>query len=240
MTLMLHRGAVEVDYDALKSVATPEATSSHVPIPHVAVLDMVKYSLGYFGHEVVEEHHALAEDGQRYFGLLNLRSSYGDYTDTVGLRNSHDKTFPIGIAIGGRVFCCDNLSFSGDHVIRRKHTAKAKRDLPGLVAEIIEPLKEQRQAQQLTFDRYKTTLLTDQSADHAILGMYREGIINVTKIPDVMKEWEEPSFEEFKGDRNAWRLFNAATFALTGRAVENSGSTRRLHRIIDLACETVR
>jgi len=59
---------------------------------------------------------------------MSLRSPYGDYTDAVGLRNSHDKSFPIGIAFGSRVFVCDNLAFIGDQVIRRKHTVKAKRE----------------------------------------------------------------------------------------------------------------
>ena len=33
-------------------------------------------------------------------------------------------------AFGSRVFVCDNLAFIGDHVIRRKHTVKAKRPGP--------------------------------------------------------------------------------------------------------------
>jgi hypothetical protein len=48
--------------------------------------------------------HAITQDGARYFGLMSLRSPYGDYTDTVGLRNSHDKSFPIGLAFGSRVW----------------------------------------------------------------------------------------------------------------------------------------
>jgi hypothetical protein len=78
---------------------------------------------------------------------MSLCSPYGDYTDTVGLRNSNDRTFPIGIAFGSRVFVCDNLAFIGDQVIRRKHTVKAKRELPGLVKEIVQPLQAQRIAQ---------------------------------------------------------------------------------------------
>ena len=174
----------------------------------------------------------------RYFGLLSLRSTYGGYEDTVGLRNSHDKKFPVGIAFGSRVFVCDNLAFIAEHVIKRKHTANAKRDLPGLVGELVEPLAEQRRAQQLTFERYKGTPLTDQSADHAILTMYREGIINVQRIADVVKEWETPSFPDFE-ERNAWRLFNAATFALNGRVTENPGVTRQLHNVIDGVCEVI-
>jgi hypothetical protein len=125
MTLMLHTGATEVEYDDLRQVHTPLRTETHVPIAHHEIIDLMRYALGYYGHEVTEEHHALTEDGARYFGLLSLKSSYGDYTDTVGLRNSHDKKFPVGIAFGSKVFVCDNLAFHAEHVIRRKHTVKA-------------------------------------------------------------------------------------------------------------------
>ena len=237
MTLCLHRGAKEVDFPALATLATPPATHSHVPLPHSELVGMVKYALGYYGHEIVDEHHGVTEDGSRYFGLLSLQSDYGPYTDTVGLRNSHDKTFPIGIAFGSRVFICDNLAFIGDHVIKRKHTANSKRDLPGLVAEVVEPLQAERQAQRLTFERYADTPLPDQLADHAIMSMYRKGVIGVHRIADVAKQWDEP--EHDWGDRTAWRLFNAATFALTGKVAENPHLTRQLHNVIDGVCERI-
>jgi hypothetical protein len=69
------------------------------------------------------------------------------------------------------------------------------------------------------------------------MSMFREGIINVHRIPDVLHEWEEPSFDEFKDERSAWRLFNAATFALTGKVVENPNATPKLHKVIDGVCE---
>lgn len=238
MSLILHCGAREVDYDGLRQLETPPATRSHVPIPHFRVVDMLRHTLGFYGHEITEEHHGVTEDGARYFGLLSLKSAYTGYTDAVGLRNSHDKKFPIGIGFGGRVFCCDNLSFFADHVIRRRHTLNAKRDLPGLVGELVEPLTEQRERQYQTFERYYHTALTDQTADHAILQMYRQGIINIQRVPDVIEQWERPAFEEW-GDRTAWRLFNAATFTLSGRVAENPGVTAQLHKIIDGACETV-
>ena len=239
MTLMLHCGAEEVDYDQLRALDVPVATSTHVPIPHFRLVDMLRHTLSFYGHDVTEEHHGITKDGMRYFGLMALRSTYGGYEDTVGLRNSHDKKFPVGIGFGGRVFCCDNLSFFADHVIKRKHTTNAKRDLPGLVGELVEPLAEQREAQHLTFERYKGTLVSPEMADHAILEMYRDNIINVQRIADVLNEWERPSFEEFEGEPTAWRLFNAATHSLNGRVVENSGVTRKLHNVIDGVCERV-
>jgi len=237
MSLMLHAGAEHVDYKILRELPIPEATDTHVPIAHSAVVDMVKYSLGFFGHEVVEEDYGVTPDGARFFGVLSLRSDYGDYTDTVGLRNSHDKKFPIGISFGSRVFVCDNLAFAGDQVIRRKHTVNAKRELPGLVAEVVEPLRDQRLHQARMFEVYRKTELLETELDHAIMQLYRMGVINLTRIADVLEAYENPPFDW--GGPSAWRLFNATTFALTGKVAENPAATRQLHQVIDGFCELV-
>lgn len=235
MTLMLHAGAEPVDIDALRNLPVPAATETHVPIAHSAVVDMVKYSLGFFGHEIVGEDYGVTPDGARFFGVLSLKSFDGDYTDTVGLRNSHDKRFPIGISFGSRVFVCDNLAFSGDHVIRRKHTLNAKRDLPGLVAEVIEPLADQRAAQAITFGNYRNTPLDECEVDHLIMQMYRTGAINVQRIEHVLQAYQAPPHDW--GDETAWRLFNAATWALAGKVAENPAATKNLHVILDGFCE---
>ena len=167
-------------------------------------------------------------------GVLSLRSTYGDYTDTVGLRNSHDKTFPIGISFGSRVFVCDNLAFIADHVVRRKHTAQAKRDLPGLVGDLIEPLADQREAQHRTIARYRAAPLSQSVADHAVLELYRAGVITVTRIASVMERWENPPHDW--GVKTAWRFFNCVTHALEGRVAENPALTRDLHQVIDATC----
>jgi hypothetical protein len=104
MTLMLHAGANAVTYDELRAVTTPEATETHLPIPHHEVVQQVRFALQFHGHDVVEEVHAVTPDGMRYFRLLLLRSPHADYTDTLGMRNSHDKSFPVGLAYGCRVF----------------------------------------------------------------------------------------------------------------------------------------
>lgn len=238
MTLMLHVNANAVDYDGLRQLTTPEATATHVPLPHFRIVDLLKTTLGMYGHQVTEEHHGVTEDGSRYFGLLSLRSAYTGYEDTVGIRNSHDKSFPVGIGFGSRVFVCDNMAFVADQVIRRKHTAHLKRDLPGIIGELIEPLATHREAQAQKIGHYRTAMLTDQLADHAIMRMYREGVLTVTRIADVMQEWMEPSYPDLEKP-TAWRLFNAVTHALRGRVMDNPEATPRLHAIIDGACETV-
>src|SRR5829696_2380182 len=115
MTLILHRGGVEIDYAGLRELETPPATPTHTPIPHFRVVDLVKTTLGMFGHEVIAEQHAVAEETNNYFALLSLRSTYTGYEDTLICRNSNIKAFPVSVGVGNRTFICDNLAFYADH-----------------------------------------------------------------------------------------------------------------------------
>lgn len=236
MTLMLHVNAQPIEYEGLRELETPLATATHVPIPHFRVVDLIKTTLGMFGHQVTTENYGVTDDGSRFFGLISLRSSYTGYEDTVGLRNSHDKSFPVGLGFGSRVFVCDNMAFSADHVIKRRHTANLKRDLPGIIGELIEPLALAREAQAKKIQHYRHTMLTDQQADHAVMQLYRGGVINIQRVPEVIQEWDAPSFPDLE-EPTAWRLFNAVTHALNGRVMERPDATPRLHQVIDGFCE---
>lgn len=234
MSLLLHAGAEAVEPAALAFLDTPEPTRTHHPIPHNDVVQMVKFSLGFHGHEIVQEDYGVMPDGMRFFGLLTLKSSHGDYSHTVGLRNSHDKSWPIGIAFGSRVFVCDNTAFTGEKVIKRRHTPNAKRDLPALVAEAVEPLHAARIAMSQQYDRFKAVELGDYEADAAIMQMYREGVLNVQRIANVTNAWDNPPHDW--GGRTVWRLFNATTFALTGRVAEDPRTTQKLHEVLEGTC----
>ncbi len=56
---------IPVDYDNLRSLETPPATPTHVPIPHFRLVDMLRHTLSFYGHEVMEEHHGLTADSRR-------------------------------------------------------------------------------------------------------------------------------------------------------------------------------
>ena len=133
------------------------------------------------------------------------------------------------------MFVCDNLAFIGDRVIRRKHTVRAKRELPEQVTEIVQPLQAQRIAQNQKLLAYQASPVSDAVADHAKLSMYRKEIIGVQRIADVLEQWERPAHDW--GNKTAWRLFNAATFALAGKVAERPDLTKELHRIINGTCE---
>src|SRR5262245_12926399 len=112
--LYLHCGASAVTAEQLASVPTPPRTPTWVPIAHHALLAGVKDTLTRQGLTVVTEAHGLGHQGARYFGLLQVAQpgeDGGDFGLVVGVRNSHDKSFPAALALGASIFVCDNLSF---------------------------------------------------------------------------------------------------------------------------------
>jgi hypothetical protein len=105
------------------------------------------------------------------------------------------------------------------------------------LADIIQPLKAQRIAQNEKLLTYRASPVSDAAADQAIMQMYRQDIIGVQRIADVLEQWERPAHDW--GDKTAWRLFNAATFALAGKVAEKPDLTKRLHSVLDGTCETL-
>lgn len=234
MTLILHAGAEAIDYDGLRSIATPEPTTTHYPLPHHDLVNMVTYALNYLGHQVEKQEFGVTPDGMKFYGVLTLKSDWQGYTDIVGLANSHNKTVPVSLGFGSNTAVCDNSAFVAQSVMKRRHTPNSKRALPGMIMEMVEPLRDKRIAQNNQFERYKALALQDDDADRLMMQMYRRGIINCTRIADVMEQWENPTCDY--GPKTAYRLFNGVTWTLKPKVMEQPQLTRDLHELIDGEC----
>jgi hypothetical protein len=236
--LILHCGAFTATRVQVAGVATPPGTRTWRPIPHGRLLDGVQGSLGRAGLAVVSEAHGLTRDGNRYFGLLQVAN--GDNPDdfglVVGLRNSHDQSFPAGLVVGASVFVCDNLSFSGEVKLARKHTAHVERDLPALIERAVGRLGDLRRSQEQRFGAYKERELTDGAAHDLVIQALDARVLPVTRIPRVLGEWRAPRHAEFREGRTAWRLFNAFTESLKGNLDALPTRTQALHGLLDRAC----
>ena len=62
------------------------------------------------------------------------------YRYVIGMRNSNDMKFPAGLVLGIAPFVCDNLAFTGEVTVARKHTTNIKRDLPMLITDKMDTL----------------------------------------------------------------------------------------------------
>jgi hypothetical protein len=211
-SLLLHCGAREISRQDVFGVPTPRPTSSWFPIPHRTLIEEVEHHLDGGGFEVTRQTYALSHEGARFFGVFELRgrSADRDYSWVVGLRNSHDKVFPAGLAAGTVVTVCDNLCFSGEVKISRKHTRFALRDLRMMTSRAVGRLGSLFQHADERITRYKALALRDQEAHDLVVRAVDCRAITTTDIPDVLTHWRTPPHEEFL-PRTGWSLFNAFT-----------------------------
>src|SRR4051812_25203521 len=100
--LILHCGAQKATLDEVKAVRTPQPTQSWHPISHYNLINTVTKALTSAHLTIGTQAHSLSHNGQRYFGLLEIkgRETSDDYCMVLGLRNSSDKSFPAGLVIG--------------------------------------------------------------------------------------------------------------------------------------------
>ena len=180
--LLMHCGGRHVTRDDVANVSTPTRTRSWVPVPHHRLLDLVESTIDGQGYRVTSQAHGLWGDGDRYFGLMELANGHAadDYGLVLGLRNSHDKTFPASLALGSQVLVCDNLSFFGEVVLTRRHTRFVERDLPGIVAQAVGRLSEMRTQQADRLDAYKQTRIKDRTAHDLMVRAVDARVIPVT------------------------------------------------------------
>jgi len=232
MGLMLHCGAEHVDEAVLETLPVPSAMGNrHVILPFHEDVSMVKDRLEAIGG-VIEESAFGVKFGEYYpkqfFGLLGVRFS-GVHTDdsyqvVVGLRGSYDQSLPRGMAMGSRVFVCDNLAFSGEVSVYTKQTTNIRSRLPGLIAGAIDQLPQLAMHQQEKFEKYRNFLLDPVEADHLMVELVRRGAILPSSIGRILQEWDVPSHREHAEDgKSLWTFHNAVTEASKPTNPEKSG-----------------
>ena len=229
INLCLHCGSQSVNREQVDSTTTPTSTRTWTPIPHNRLLEQVESTLGGSG-----------PSGERYFGLLEVANGQedGDFGLVVGLRNSHDKSFPAAIVAGSGVFVCDNLSFHGEVNIARRHTRYIQRDLPRIVATAVGKLTDMRNGQDARIAGYKHTDLDARTVHDLVIRAIDARVVPPSRIPMLLEEWRRPRHREFtENGFTGWRLFNAFTEVLKGRNLAALPKrTKALHGLLDAAC----
>jgi hypothetical protein len=235
--LMLHCGAREVDRDALRAVPCPPPTETWFPIGHAAVIDAVTESLGSAGFQVARARYALSRGDARMFATLDLAVDLAaGVTVAVGVRNSTDQSFPLGFAAGSRVFVCDNLSFSAELMIKHKHTRFGFDHYRDELAGSVDKLAGYREAEGLRIARMQDAGLTDVEAESLLMRAYERRLLGPATVLPALREWREPSFDEFK-PRNVWSLLNAITHVLGDQAKKHPDEhARRTRQIQSMLC----
>ena len=236
-TLVNHCGARQVNAAELATIEPPAPTRAWFPLAHRAVLDSVGDALQGAGFAICRSRLAVSHGGARFFGTLDLTMSIVEGVSlAVGIRNSNDQSFPIGFCCGQRVFVCDNLAFTSEIVVSKKHTRFGQeRYLEGL-ARAVASLEQYRQSAAGWIEQMQARRLNDDRANSLLLQAYERKIIGLRLLPLVVDEWRRPTREEYQ-PRTAYSLFNCFTEVL-GRErqsrfpAESALATMRLSKLL--------
>jgi len=219
-TLMAHCGARLVTPGELDLMDAPPPTDTWFPIRHSQVLDTVMGTLDKAGFGISRVQLAVSADSARFFGTLDLSSPVCEGVNlAVGIRNSVDKSFPIAFCCGERVFVCDNLAFSSEIVVSKKHTRFGGVRFTEGIARAVVGLRQYQTAAAERIERFQKAVLSVDQANSVILQAYERGILGARVLPRVIHEWRHPCHDEFR-ERTAWSLLNCITEVLKERQRE--------------------
>ena len=239
---ILGAGRSTVEESEVFLTTTPEPTETHYPIPHGTLIETVKDVVRGAEWNITDTDYALFHEDNEMFAVWRIQNgeSHPDYDLTIGLRNSHNKLFSAGMAVGSYVMVCSNLDFSGDVVIGRKHTRYILRDLRGLVETAFSKVQAMRILQDRRIEVYKESTPSDTEVHDFLVRSVDQRVMANSYIPKVLKEYRTPSHEEFLNEgrvRTGWTLLNAYTEAFKKvTPLTLSNRTIKLHRMLDVLC----
>jgi hypothetical protein len=187
------------------------------------VLGYAEHALSAAGYAVEKESLALSKDQARFFGTLTLRTPVANGVNlAVGLRSSTDKSISLQWCCGSRVFVCDNLAFSAQTVVARKHTTHGIDRYQEAICKVVGELTDYREYEAFRVRQMRQRVVTDEQAESVLCRAFELGVIGPAALPVAIREWRTPTFPEFAEEgKTAWRLYNALTFALGRRAKTN-------------------
>ena len=237
-----------VDYGEVEKVPTPpvsyrskpnkktgELAVSHQPIAHHELVERTKGFLDEQGFTIQDEVHSLARDNNHYFGLFAVdhpNRAASDRGCVIGLRNSHDKTFPAGLCAGDAPFVCDNLIFTNTIKLARRHTRNILQDLDFTINRALGRLFGFWHGQDQRIEAYRNVELSNSEANDIVIRACKAGALPKSKIMDVVNQWESSDHPEF-WDRNVNSLYNAFTEVYKGNLVALPNRSDSLHSVLD-------
>lgn len=239
--LCLHAGGKVATLEEVRAVKTPTGTSTWAPLPYGALVDHVRTTVENTGYRVCSETHALAQEGARYFGIMAIQhvqpKQNAQAWDTIlGIRNSHDKSCQISLAVGNRVFVCDNMSFHGDIKVGRRNTKYAERDIIPLLGEAFGRVVGMWGAQERRVKAYQEHELSDLQAHDLLVRVARGGGLPASRLIEAVEQWHKPAYPDFE-PRNAWSLYNACTHVVKEGSFDTiSARTQRCGAVVDAFC----
>jgi hypothetical protein len=201
-----------VTREQLLTIAPPPPTGTWRPIAHGDLIHAIDRQLLVRGISVRDEKFAIQREGARLFAVLDLSiETTGEFCAAMGIRTANDQSMALEIAVGVKVFVCDNLAFSGDLIaLRRKHTAKF--DLNADISRAVDRYQAHLLALQRTIAAIREDTISDDEAKSVIFEAFRFEVLPIRYFKRVAEAYFNPASDMTDVQpRTMWGLHNAFT-----------------------------
>src|SRR3989442_15731453 len=112
--ILLHPHSQLISREDLRATAPPKGSGTWRPIAHGDLVITIERQLRARGIDIREGRYAVQREGARLFAVLDLEFETTDeFCAAMGIRTANDRSMALEIAVGVKVFVCDNLAFSG-------------------------------------------------------------------------------------------------------------------------------
>src|SRR2546421_602151 len=202
--LLAHRGAQIVARDQLKEYVTPEATETFKPVGHSQLVETLTQVMQDRGLFITREQFAV--QNHRLFGTFDLEwQKMEDYGAAVGFRHANDKSMPITIAVGARVFVCDNMAMLSELITVRKHTSRL--DLGEEMDRAMYKYMQGFRRLQDDIQVWKDSPVEERRGKLLIYDVFQQKILPLKLFHPTVASWEAVT----KDNSTAWGLNNCLT-----------------------------
>ena len=181
----------------------------HTPLPHLKFFRVVQKQIKQLSLSTSDTVHSVSANGDQYFGMSMLDTKDKCFAPIVGWHNAHNQRSSITLYSGAGFFETDSLCMSGKVMIPMRQTPSFADKLPPIVRSSLTQLLQKNRQQAGTYRSFKSTLITEAEAEHAIIDMIRTGVINVKRVEHVISQWDYPDDQALRKRKTVWRLFCA-------------------------------
>ena len=160
------------------------------------------------------------------FATMDLTTPLADgVTLAVGVRNSIDKSLPLGFCAGSRVFVCDNLSFRSELMVHRKHTRFGQSRFEEEIARPCSRSSSSGRRRSAASPGCGRRRSRTRPPSRSCSGRYERGIVSHRLLPQVIREWRQPRFRGVPASHSLGDL--QCVHFRTGSAPEDEPATLR-------------
>lgn len=228
--LVAHTDTSHISRDALATIPCPMPEGRWKPIPHAELVSHIEdfvLDSGWDFTKPEESRFALSvsADGQKMFGVTEvlipgIETVEGGYGLALGFRNSHNKTMAVRLAVGSHVFVCDNMCFSGEVVIGRKHTIHL--EVEELLETAFDRLPDVAQRMTESHMMLKGHAVNFEQGAVALLRAVEQGALSTRDLMGAFADWNRVCAGDTEGAKvehpfTAWSLMNTITGQWKGR-----------------------